>query len=134
VPDRDPEHWLYRLGAAEWLAAARTELQRSRLALRAKQHRPGLAHARRAAGMALNAMLVVHFDDRYGRSYMDHVNALGADQTAPAPVRAAARALREVSMQAPSVVTLGARGSEALADAAEVVVAHVASLIAAQPS
>lgn len=125
----DPNHWLYRLDSAQWLAAADHELRQSREALRGKHHRPGLAHARRAAGMALNAVLVVQLDDRYGRSYVDHLRALRDDDTVPGHVREAARALLVAPIQQAPVVTLGAQGSTALADAADVVVSYARRLV-----
>ena len=78
MPGPDPAHWLHRLTAAEWLAAAENELALAEAALARRAFRPGVTHARRAAGMAWNAVLVaMPDDDRYGRSYMDHVHALG---------------------------------------------------------
>src|SRR5262245_57832093 len=57
MPERDPDHWLYRLDAGEWLRAAENELKRAEAALTHKQQRAGVAGARRAAGMAWNAVL-----------------------------------------------------------------------------
>ena len=79
MPGRDPSHWLHRLDAEEWLRAAANELARAEEALLHKQQRPGLAGARRAAGMAWNAVLVGAEDESYGRSYMDHLHALAED-------------------------------------------------------
>ena len=98
--------WLSRLGADEWLAAATNELRHAREGLSARRHREGLTHARRAAGMALNARLVQNFDATYGRSYMDHLHALAADPRAPEPVRAAAAALVGTPIRQ-ELVTLG---------------------------
>ena len=122
MPDKDPNHWLYRLDAEEWLRAAEGELARARVALVGKQHRAGVTQARRAAGMAWNAVLVMTADESgYGRSYMDHLVALERDETVPETVRLAARALVEAPI-VPSVVTIG-KGSASLADSAEVVLA-----------
>ena len=128
-PTIDPEHWLYRLDAPQWLSAARGELERSYTALRSKQHRPGLAHARRAAGMAINALLVRHADERYGRSYMEHLAALAADDTADPPVREAAAALRSAPIQQAPVISLGFVGSVAFADAGALILEHVAEVL-----
>ncbi len=73
MPGSDPGHWLHRLDAAEWLAAAATELAHAEEKLSRRSFRPGVTHARRAAGMAWNAVLVTAPDERYGRSYMEHV-------------------------------------------------------------
>src|SRR5437868_285737 len=106
MPGLDPDHWLHRLTADEWLRAARIELRRADEALAHKQQRAGVAGARRAAGMAWNAVLVVATDERYGRSYMEHLRALADDAAVPGAIREAARALVEAPLTS-EVVTLG---------------------------
>jgi hypothetical protein len=111
VPGSDPGHWLHRFDAAEWLAAAATELAHAEEKLSGRAVRPGITHARRAAGMAWNAVLVIAPDDRYGRSYMEHVVALAQtpddDASIPAGVRAAARLLRDTPSVPPQLITIG---------------------------
>jgi len=121
APQKDPTHWLYRLSAAEWLASAETELQHCADTLRRRAFRPGVTHARRAAGMAWNAVLVESLDERYGRSYMEHVTALAKDDRAPADARKAAQYLRDTPPAPPELVTLGAPNLAPL-DAARVLV------------
>jgi hypothetical protein len=123
MPGPDPGHWLHRLTAAEWLAAADTELGHAAAALGRRAVRPGVTHARRAAGMAWNAVLVLAPDERFGRSYMDHVNALCDDAGAPEPVRTAARTLRDTPAAPPTLVTIG-RPDMAPLEAARAIVAH----------
>src|SRR5256885_15932435 len=106
MPGNDPTHWLHRLTAEEWLRASENELARAEEALRGKQQRMGVAGARRAAGMAWNAVLAVEYDESYGRSYMDHLHALARDPSVPEPVRAAALALAEAPL-ATDIVALG---------------------------
>lgn len=120
MPGRDPSHWLHRLDADEWLRAADNELKRAEQALAAKQQRPGVAGARRAAGMAWNAVLVGAEDERYGRSYMDHLQALANDERADEPLRAAARQLLEAPLST-NVIPLG-KGDTRHADAARAIV------------
>jgi len=120
VPGRDPSHWLHRLSAEEWLRAADNELLRAEAALLDKHQRPGVAGARRAAGMAWNAVLVGVEDESYGRSYMDHLHALARDERAPEPVRAAAAQLVAAPL-ATNVIPLG-RGDPRYANAARVIV------------
>jgi hypothetical protein len=79
----DHDHWLWRLSDREWLEAGLHELAQ------AEQHlgtrRTGITHARRAAGMALNGVLVSmagrgwtkdRCETAWGRSYMDHLRAV----------------------------------------------------------
>jgi hypothetical protein len=107
MPGPDPAHWLHRLTAKEWLAAAATELTHAEAALARRAARPGVTHARRAAGMAWNAVLTIHPDERSGRSYMEHVAALAGDSAAPDEIRAAAQRLRDTPAAPPTLVTLG---------------------------
>ena len=118
--EKDPNHWLYRFDAREWLRTAEGELVRAKQALIAKQYRAGVTQARRAAGMAWNAVLFVTGDESgYGRSYMEHLQGLARDQTVPEPVRQAARALVEAPV-VQAVVTIG-KGDPSLALAAEAI-------------
>ena len=130
MPDRDPTHWLYRLTPPEWLAAANAELDQARAALARRAVRPGVTHARRAAGMAWNAVLVLAPDERSGRSYMEHVTALADDDTAPEEVRAAARLLRDTPPLPPQLITLG-KPDERTAEAAAEIIAHARGRVVA---
>lgn len=104
---KDVTHWLYRLSAEEWLASAETELRHCADTLRRRAFRPGVTHARRAAGMAWNAVLVESLDERYGRSYMEHVIAMAADDHVPVESRRAAQYLRDTPPASPELLTLG---------------------------
>jgi hypothetical protein len=125
-PPLQPDHWLYRLSAADWLAAADTELRHTDEALARRAVRPAVTHARRAAGMAWNAVLIIDFDERYGRSYMDHVVALANDSTVPAAVREAAERLRDTRPVPPQLVQLGKPDLTAL-HAARTIIDHARS-------
>lgn len=126
MPGPDPEHWLHRFTAGEWLAAAENELAQADAALSRRAIRPAVVHARRAAGMAWNAVMVAfpeRDETRYGRSYMEHVLALAADAGGePELVRAAARKLRDTPPAAPSLVSI--RPDTGVADAARAILAH----------
>jgi hypothetical protein len=131
MPGRDPGHWLHRLDAAEWLAAAATELAHCAEKLAQRAVRPGVTHARRAAGMAWNAVLVSAPDERYGRSYMEHVVALAdADPSIPETVRDAARLLRETPAAPPQLITIGKPDLGAL-EAARTIVEYARTRIGA---
>jgi hypothetical protein len=131
MPGSDPAHWLYRLSAAEWLAAAETELAHAEAALQRRATRPGVTHARRAAGMAWNAVLVGNPDERAGRSYMEHVAALADDPSAPAEIRQAAQRLRDTPALPPALITLG-RPDLGPADAARAILDHARQLASKQ--
>ena len=68
------------------MQAAANELGTAEQSLLARQQRAGVAGARRAAGMAWNAVLVAAPDENYGRSYMDHLKALKDDGIGTAAV------------------------------------------------
>ena len=75
--------------------------------------------------MAWNAVLVTAPDERYGRSYMEHVVALAqtadGDASIPADVRAAARLLRDTPAAPPALITLGKPDMSALEAATAIV-------------
>lgn len=78
----DADHWLWRLSAHAWLDAAAHELEQAREHVGSR--RTAITHARRAAGMALNGVLVSmarswpreRCETVWGRSYMDHLRAI----------------------------------------------------------
>ena len=73
---RDKTHWLRRLSPNEWIAAALGEVSRAEKAWAGGNARAGVAGLKRAAGMALNGALLVEPDDAWGRTYVEHVEAL----------------------------------------------------------
>ncbi len=133
------EHWLFRLSAGEWLSAAETDLQHAREAFGRRSFRPGVTHARRAAGMAFNAVLAHDAattpdqsgasEGRWGRSYMDHLVAASDDAHLSDEVRAACRTLRQVSASAPTLISIvpDRRAENAAAEVLAWARAHVAS-------
>ena len=127
---RDPAHWLNRLSPDEWISAALGELKRAEESYARHDVRAGLAGAKRAAGMALNGVLMLHPNEAWGRSYVDHVQALAADETAPEAVRAACKLLLEAP--APGAVLVGLRTKsldDKVLDAARDVMAHAYALV-----
>jgi hypothetical protein len=122
---------LHRLTPAEWLAAAETELEHTAETLGRRAFRPGVTHARRAAGMAWNAVLAAEPDEAraadllatFGRSYMEHVVALAVAAGVPDEVRAAAQLLRDTPPTPPELVQLGKPDLRVL-EAARAIAAH----------
>jgi hypothetical protein len=119
------EHWLWRLDAAAWLDAARVELERGREKL---DHRRALvAHARRAAGMACNAVLVAwaraepsggEIERAWGRSYVEHLHAIADGRLGPLGADAQELATRVLAVPAvaPALVALaGTRAPDLVA-------------------
>ncbi|MGD0677791.1 MAG: hypothetical protein ABSC94_20440 [Polyangiaceae bacterium] len=122
---RDPNHWLRRLSPDEWIRAALAELNRAERAWEHGDGRAGAAGVKRAAGMALNAALIVEPDETWGRSYTEHVEALSHDHRVPEAVRAASRRVVEARPPSGPVVSLRTPKAHAqLVEAARDVIAH----------
>ncbi|HEU4535952.1 MAG TPA: hypothetical protein VFS00_17630 [Polyangiaceae bacterium] len=123
---KDPNHWLFRLSADEWIRAALGELGAAERALRGRQAKAGHVGVLRAAGMALNGALIVEPNPAWGRSYVEHVAALAREGDAvPAAVREAARFLIEAPAPGSSLVPLRSpAGDERLLEAARTIMAH----------
>lgn len=129
---RDPDHWLYRLTPREWIRAGLEELSRARAALARNDRRAAMVGCRRAAGMALNGALAIQHppDERYGRSYMDHLRALTTDDNAPDEVREAARLLVQTPLPGSEIVALRtATLDQRQLEAARTVMAHALALV-----
>lgn len=118
TPDNE---WLVRLSKEEWMQVATKELRECLDALRAKQQRKGVAAGRRAAGMALNAVLLEYPNAAWGRSYVDHLKALVSQTEVPEVVRESAKELLDAPLEGPKLIRLGA-GDDSLAAAAATVI------------
>ena len=120
------DHWLWRLDARAWLLAGEVELEAAANNLRSR--RTAITHARRGAGMALNAVLValaVAPEDelRWGRSYIDHLRAIASADDArrhplPAHTRALAGRLLTIAVAPSSALVQLGRGPESAAQEA----------------
>lgn len=86
---RDPNDWLRKLSPDEWIRAALGELSRARAAHARDASRAALTGCKRAAGMALNAALIVEPNGAWGRTYLEHLAAVAYDGRAPRAVREA---------------------------------------------
>jgi HEPN domain-containing protein len=128
---RDPDHWLFKFSPREWLRAAMAELHRAEQAYRGKDARGGLAGARRAAGMALNAALIAEPNERWGRTYVEHLAALQEDVRVPKEVRDASRLLTETRPPGHEIVVLRSKErDERVLEAARDVMAHAYAVVA----
>jgi HEPN domain-containing protein len=127
---RDPGDWLRRLSPDEWIRAALGELQRAEAAYGRGDARGGAAGVKRAAGMALNAALLVEPNESWGRTYVEHVGALAKDLRAPEAVRAACRAVLEAKAPSAGVVNLRTpRTDEQVLEAVRDVIAHAWAVV-----
>jgi HEPN domain-containing protein len=130
--ERDESHWLFKLSPDEWIRAGLGDLQRAEAAYSANSPRAGLAGAKRAAGMALNGALIVEPDERWGRSYVDHLMALSRDAKVPERVREACRELTAVPAAegAQKLVPLRTTSQEKrVIEAARDVIAHAYAVV-----
>lgn len=119
MSDSNSEHWLWRLDAPQWLAAAQHEWQQAQGRVHAR--RSCITHLRRAVGMGLNAVLVwaneqalggPSFDPEthWGRSYMDHIHQ-AAQSPSPLPEHAGPiiDRLAQVSLHSPTPALVALR-------------------------
>jgi HEPN domain-containing protein len=131
---RDESHWLFRLAPDEWIRAGLADLERAQKAYAQRNARAGLAGARRAAGMALNGALIVEPNEAWGRSYVDHLKALGRDSSVPERVREACKELTETPLPGqgslvPLRTSRTASTDERVLEAARDVIAHAYAIV-----
>jgi HEPN domain-containing protein len=127
---RDPGHWLRRLSPDEWIHAALGEISRSTKAFEQGNARAGAAGVKRAAGMALNAALIVEPRPTWGRTYVEHLEALAVDPEAPVAVRSASRRVLDAKPPSGDVVNLRTpRAHLELVEAARDVIAHAWTVV-----
>jgi HEPN domain-containing protein len=129
---RDPDHWLLRLSPDEWIRAALGELARAERAWAQRgDTRSGATGAKRAAGMALNGALIVEPDEQWGRTYVEHLEALAVDRRVPEAVRAASRRVLDAGapLESQLVSLRTPRAHEPVVDAARDVIAHAWAVV-----
>lgn len=123
--------WLAAHTTEEWISAALAEVTRAEGAYRQNDARGGLIAARRAAGMGLNAALLVEPNAAWGRTYIDHVEALAKDESVPEAVREAAKTLVDAKVPGTGIIGLRSRaGDERVLEAAKDVIAHAYAVVA----
>jgi hypothetical protein len=128
---RDSKDWLKKYTPREWIRAALGELRRAEQAYARRNARGGLAGARRAAGMALNAALIAEPNARWGRTYVEHLAALKGEAGVPEAVRAASKLLYDAIVPGGNVVVLRSKDQDArVLEAARDVIAHAYAVVA----
>ncbi|MGC4063406.1 MAG: hypothetical protein QM784_01880 [Polyangiaceae bacterium] len=116
-----PEHWL-TLGLAE--------LSKARSAFDSRQTSAAGTALKRAAGMALNGALRVVPRKEWGRTYVEHLQAVSADDSVPVAVRAAAGVLVAFEPAGHGLAFLRPPSeNERLMEAARTVMAHAYAVI-----
>lgn len=122
--------WLERFSPREWIRAADSELRRAEDAFRRRDRRAGVVGAKRAAGMALNGPLHADRSRPWGRTYVEHLDALSRDASAPERVREAALELLRADPPGGALIALGSKSADdALLEAARDVMAHALALV-----
>lgn len=134
--ERDAGHWLLKFSPDEWLEHGLRELERAEAAFQQRNAPAAHAGLKRAAGMALNAALIVLPNASWGRTYVEHVRAVSQDGEAPCAVReAAAKLLQLPAGTAGAVVTLRTRSQEqALIEAARTVMSYAYAITHGRPA
>jgi HEPN domain-containing protein len=128
--ERDPEHWLLRYSPKEWIRAAMKEMHLAEASYQQRNLRAGLAGCKRAAGMALNAALIVEPNEAWKRTYVEHLVALAKDESVPRSVSDAARTI--ISAPAPStniVILRTPHADDRILEAARDVIAHAFAVV-----
>ncbi len=122
--------WLTRLSPEDWIRQGLTELGRAEARILAHDRTAGVLGLRRAAGMALNGALAVHWR-AWGRTYIDHLRAIADDGEVPEPVRAAAKLLNDVPLEKQASVVRLTPPSESARwlEAAKTIMAHAYAVV-----
>ncbi len=127
---RDAGHWLFKYSPKEWIRAAMKELRAAETAYAQRNARAGLTGCKRAAGMALNAALIVEPNESWKRTYVEHLAGLAGDETVPDPVQAAARVLLQMPAPGGPIVVIRSPGrDEKILEAARDVIAHAFAVV-----
>ena len=128
--DTESQLWLMRFSAQGWIERSLQELSLAQQAVANRSPSAAAAALKRAAGMALNGALRVVPREDWGRSYVEHLQALASDAAVPLVVADAARALLALAPQPGSIVLLRSPAQdERLLEAARTVMAHAYAIV-----
>jgi HEPN domain-containing protein len=127
---RDADHWLFRYSPKEWIRAAMKEMRLAEASYAQRNLRAGIAGCKRAAGMALNAALIVEPNATWKRTYVEHLQALAKDESVPRAVSDAARAILEAPAPSVNIVILRSpHADDKVLEAARDVIAHAFAVV-----
>jgi HEPN domain-containing protein len=128
--DPESQSWLTRFSAQGWIERALQELSLAEQAFASRAAPAAAAALKRAAGMALNGALRIVPREDWGRSYVEHLQALVGDDEVPLLVADAARALLAFTPQPGNIVLLRSPAQdERLLEAARMVMAHAYAIV-----
>jgi HEPN domain-containing protein len=126
---KDPNDWLRKYSPHEWIRAAMGEMKQAEDALAKRNVRGAFAGCKRAAGMALNGALIVLPREGWGRTYVEHVEALSKDDSAPEVVREACRVVMHAQPPSGVVALRTPATDEKVMEAARDVIAHAYAIV-----
>jgi len=122
--------WLERHSAQGWIELGLRELAVVEQAFAERQPPAAAAAMKRAAGMALNGALCVVPREDWGRSYVDHLQAVATDQSLPREVSESAKIILEFTPQAGTLVFLRSPAHDhRLLEATRTVMAHAYAIV-----
>jgi len=128
--DTESQPWLTRFSAQGWIERSLQELSLAQQAFAGRAAPAAAAALKRAAGMALNGALRTVPREDWGRSYVEHLQALTSDAEVPLLVADAARALLAFAPQPGNIVLLRSPAhDERLLEAARTVMAHAYAIV-----
>ena len=128
--DTESQPWLTRFSAQGWIERSLQELSLAQQAFANRSPPAAAAALKRAAGMALNGALRIVPREDWGRSYVEHLQALASDAAVPRLVADAAQALLAFAPQPGSIVLLRSPAQdERLLEAARTVMAHAYAIV-----
>jgi hypothetical protein len=126
----DSKAWLGQYSAQGWIERSLKELAVAQQAFEERQPPAAAAAMKRAAGMALNGALCVVSRDDWGRSYVDHLQALAADGSLPRAISEAASAILEFTPQPGKLVFLRSPGqAQRMLEATRTIMAHAYAIV-----
>jgi hypothetical protein len=124
------EEVLARHTPEHWLALGLAELSKARSAFESRQSGAAASALKRAAGMALNGALRIVPREEWGRTYVEHLQAVSVDDRVPVAVRAAAGLLVAFEPAGHGFALLRPPSDdERLMEAARTVMAHAYAVI-----
>ncbi len=114
----------------EWIARSMTDVKYAEKSFKARKTAEGIQACKRAAGMAINAILLCHPEHSLGNTIADRLHTLSHDPSVPAAVRDACSLLVNAALPGGDLLLLARPNKEqALLEAAKDVMAHAYAIL-----